>query len=137
MLQKGDIIWHKSFSFHDGGTPQDKFLILLNTPQKGEPFLFVLTTSQPKNKPQTQGCYPDAGYFVIDEKKEKTLPKRTWIKLYDIYEFDYVSLLKSSLQLKEIVNKEPLKEQTINEIINCIKRCKDIQKNHKLLILGR
>ena len=36
-----------------------------------------------------------------------------------------MELLKRSLQLKQIIHKESLSEQTINEIVNCIKRCID------------
>ena len=50
MDKKGEVIWHKSFPFPNGGEPKDKFLILLNTPDKGEPFLFALTTSKPKTQ---------------------------------------------------------------------------------------
>ena len=69
MDKKGEVIWHKSFPFSNGGEPKDKFLILLNTPDKEEPFLFALTTSKPKT--QTLGCHSDKGYFVIEGGKEK------------------------------------------------------------------
>ncbi|MEK6646998.1 MAG: hypothetical protein AABY84_10030 [Candidatus Firestonebacteria bacterium] len=132
MDKKGEVIWHKSFPFSNGGEPKDKFLILLNTPDKEEPFLFALTTSKPKT--QTLGCHSDKGYFVIEGGKEKVFPKRTWVKLFDIQEFDGMELLKRSLQLKQIIHKESLSEQTINEIVNCIKRCIDVPQNYKLII---
>ncbi|MFH1825320.1 MAG: hypothetical protein ABH873_08905 [Candidatus Firestonebacteria bacterium] len=119
MYQKGDVIWHKSFPFKNGGQPQDKFLILLNSPQKEDPFLFALTTSQSKNKPQTLSCHSNSGYFVIERGKEKVFPKQTWIKLFDIQAFNSAELLKRSLELKQIIHKESLTQQTINEIINC------------------
>jgi len=46
---RGAIYHHSKLLFHNGFTGK-KYLILLNTPREKEPYLFVKTTSQKKEK---------------------------------------------------------------------------------------
>ena len=62
MIFRGTILLHKNFIYEDG-TAGKKYLILLNTPKKNDPYLVVKTTSQRKNKPQTAGCIEDLSFF--------------------------------------------------------------------------
>jgi len=51
LQTRGTIYHHRKLVFHNGFIGK-KYLILLNTPGKNEPYLFVKTTSQKKDKPQ-------------------------------------------------------------------------------------
>jgi hypothetical protein len=61
-----------------------KYLILLNEPQKKDPFLFVKTTSQKKNKPESPGCNRPQSVFFIPARKTYFILD-TWVQLYQIY----------------------------------------------------
>ena len=69
--------------FQDGATGK-KYLILLNEPQKEDPFLFVKTTSQKKNRPETPGCIRPRSLFFIPARKTYFISD-TWVQLYEIY----------------------------------------------------
>jgi hypothetical protein len=58
--------------FHNGFTGK-KYLILLNTPGKKEPYLFVKTTSQKKDKPSTTGCTKERKNTLIKPHIHKRL----------------------------------------------------------------
>jgi hypothetical protein len=79
----GTIYLHKNLVFHDGETGI-KYLILLNEPQKKDPFLFVKTTSQKKNKPESPGCNRPQSVFFIPSRKTYFILD-TWVQLYQIY----------------------------------------------------
>ena len=85
MQARGAIYHHRQLVFHNGVTGK-KYLILLNTPGKNEPYLFVKTTSQKKDKPSTAGCIKKRSLFFIPAGKT-FFYKDTWVQLYDIYEF--------------------------------------------------
>ena len=56
----------------------------LNTPSKDEPYLFVKTTSQQKDKPLIPGCIEERSLFFIPVSKS-FFKENTWIELYERY----------------------------------------------------
>jgi len=132
-MRKGTILFHPRFEFTDGETGR-KYLIILNTPEirKSEPFLFCKTTSQSRNKPQTPGCHAEKNLYCIDAKFD-FFPKKTWAQFFEIFEIDYDEFIKQHFKLRLEVKGE-LKPQTINAIINCIKRSDDVSPYHLSLL---
>ncbi len=130
-LQRGAILYHTNFKFKNGETGK-KLLVLLNNPKGYEPYLFVKTTSQPKNKPEQEGCNIREGLFYI-RANTNFFKEDTWIQLYEIYEFDAVSVIKDGID-KYLTVINQLSEQSFNEIRNCIKALSDVSAYHKKLI---
>jgi len=125
---RGAIYHFKNFTFLDG-TSSDKFIILLNTPEKNDPCLFVPVTSKQWNKPKTEGCislhrvfFLPAGtaFFRLD----------SWVELYPVYEIESIDSNPNAT----IANQ--LKTAVIDEIVNCLLSCAgyDISGRHKKLL---
>jgi hypothetical protein len=74
---RGAIYHHSNLLFHNGFTGK-KYLILLNTPRGKEPYLFVKSTSQKKEKPSTPNCIKDRSLYFIPAGK-RFFKKDTWI----------------------------------------------------------
>jgi hypothetical protein len=101
-------------AYHDG-TIGKKYLILLNTPTKDEPYLFVKATSQKKNKPTTPGCIKNRSIFFIPVGKT-FFPKDTWIQLFEIYEIKPSDIDTD----KNITIEGSLDVKMIDDIVNCL-----------------
>jgi len=131
-MKKGDILYHTEFKFPDG-TTSDKLLVILNTPDPiKEPFLVCTTTSQSRNKPKTPGCHSKESLFFIKANHD-FFNKDTWLQFYQLYELDFKKLLKTKFDgLVKISGS--LKEQTINEVINCIRKSDDVSEYYLKLI---
>ena len=114
MQARGAIYHHRQLVFHNGFTGK-KYLILLNTPGKKEPYLFVKTTSQKKDKPSTAGCIKKRSLFFIPAGKT-FFPKDTWVQLYDIYEFSPKDIDTN----KDITVEGSLDAKMIDGIVNCL-----------------
>ena len=84
MILRGTIFLHNRFKFKNGDI-SNKYLILLNTPAKGEPYLLVKTTSQQKTKPKTPGCIKRMSVFFVPGRKA-FFPDDTWVQLFELYE---------------------------------------------------
>lgn len=130
MVVKGTIFHHKNFLFKNGEIGS-KLLFLLNTPGKHDPYLFVKTTSQKKDKPSTPGCIENRSLFFIPTKTT-FFEEPTWIQLYEIYEIassdaenDPHLTIVGSLDTKKT-----------DEIINCllVVQADDITPSHKKLL---
>lgn len=62
-MTKGTVLFHKEFSFEDGGVA-DKLLIILNTPSNGDPYICCKTTSKCKYNITKEGCHLNPlGYY--------------------------------------------------------------------------
>lgn len=83
MHVRGDIFRHRRLVFHDGGVG-DKLLILLNTPKGDEPYFFVKTTSQRKDKPADPGCIAWRSLFFVAAGRD-FFAKDTWVQLDQWY----------------------------------------------------
>lgn len=120
---RGSVYLHTDFQFPNGDKGR-KLLIQLNTPSQDEPYLFVQTTSQPKNRPATPGCIPHRSLFFVEANKP-FFDKNTWIQLHPVYEFDQAYLLQNSFRgdLQEVGT---IPKQKVNEIANCFKRIDDV-----------
>jgi hypothetical protein len=133
-LQKGEIFYHADFQFDNGGSAP-KLLVLLNVPRNNsEPYLFCKTTSNPEKKIFQIGCQPDKHMFYIP-KDTDFFNKNTWLELYYIAPFDAASVLKDSFS-KLLTSKGKLKDLTIRQIVNCIKRIKLSEVKYKEMIMN-
>ena len=114
MQARGAIYHHRKLVFHNGFTGK-KYLILLNTPGKDEPYLLVKTTSQKKGKPENPGCIKERSLFFIPAGKT-FFKKDTWVQLYDIYEISP----KDIDTTKDITVEGSLDAKMIDDIVNCL-----------------
>ncbi|MDL2122846.1 MAG: hypothetical protein LWX51_07125, partial [Deltaproteobacteria bacterium] len=114
MQIRGAIYHHSNLLFHNGFTGK-KYLILLNSPRGKEPYLFVKTTSQKKEKPSTPNCIKDRSLYFIPAGK-RFFKKDTWIQLYEIY-----TIFSNDIDnKKEITVEGSLDAETIDDIVNCL-----------------
>jgi hypothetical protein len=114
LQTRGAIYHHNKLVFHNGFTGK-KYLILLNTPVKNEPYLFVKTTSQKKDKPSTPGCIKEHSLFFVPVGKT-SFKKDTWVQLYEIYEI----LPRDIDTSKEISIVGNMDHKMIDAIVNCL-----------------
>lgn len=134
-MEKGEIFLHRDFKFANGGSKQ-KFLVLLYAPaRKDQPYLFCLTTSQEKKKSFKEGCQPNRSLFFIPKNKEY-FNENTWLQLFSIYPIEAHSVVQDSL-LGYMERKDKLQELTIRQLMNCIKKSKDVEENYQKLILEK
>lgn len=132
-MQKGEIYSHKNFKFKNGGT-SEKLLVLLYIPKKkSRPYLFCLTTSQSKRKSFKEGCQPDRSLFFLPKNKE-FFEKNTWLQLNEIYPMDAPSVLQDSMA-NYMRREAMLKDLTIRQIMNCIKKLIDVEEEYQEWIL--
>ena len=135
MLGKGSILFHRKFSFKNGEIGE-KLLITLNNPDPvKEPYLVCRVTSQEKNKIKTFGCQEEKSLFFLPAKGDFFM-KDTWIQLSDIYSIERAGLIKDHLS-GHLEIKGNLKDLTIRQLMNCIKKCPDITERDKTLIFKR
>lgn len=130
MQARGSVYLHKNMRFPNGGMA-DKYLVLLNTPSKKEPYLFVKTTSQQKNKPKNSGCIKKFGLYYISPG-ETLFPKHTWIQLYPIFEIQ-PNRINNNPDVKKVGD---LDHKKIDDIVNCLFLTHDIDilPSHRKLL---
>ena len=114
MQTRGAIYHHNELVFHNGVVGK-KYLILLNTPAKNEPYLFVKTTSQKKDKPATPGCIKERSLFFIPAGKT-FFKLDTWVQLYEIYPIQPKDIDTD----KNITIKDQIEVKMIDDIVNCL-----------------
>ena len=134
-MNKGTILFHKNFLFSDGNTGE-KLIIILNVPKNKEPFLVCRTTSKSQfyiNKHiNKRGCYSDKNIYYIDANFD-WFRENTWIQFYELFELDTAGFLndhfKGNLEIKGC-----LRTETIQAIVNCIKKSEDVSNYHMRLL---
>lgn len=101
--------------FYNGGV-SNKYLVLLNTPVKNEPYLFVKTTSQQKFRSENQGCIIKEKCFYINPGLSY-FQKPTWVLLHEIY-----PMKASDIDQNKDVElmKEELSHDLIEKIVDCL-----------------
>lgn len=114
MQLRGAIYHHRNLVFHNGFVGK-KYLILLNTPSKNEPYLFVKTTSQQKGKPATPGCIKERSLFFIPAGKT-FFKQDTWVQLFEIYAIIPMDIDRD----KHITIEGRLDVRIIDNIVNCL-----------------
>lgn len=114
MHLRGVIFHHKQLIFHNGFVGK-KYLILLNTPSGDEPYLFVKTTSQKKDKPTNRGCIKKRSLFFIPAG-ETFFRKDTWVQLFERYPIPPKDIESDS----NISVEGQLDEKIIDDIVNCL-----------------
>lgn len=114
MQTRGTIYHHKQLVFHNGFIGK-KYLILLNTPTKKEPYIFVKTTSQQKNRPIKTGCIKEKSLFFIPAGKT-FFKKNTWVQLYELYPIPSEDIDS----MADITVEGGLDVKIIDEIVNCL-----------------
>ena len=134
-MEKGTILFHEKFRFVDGELGE-KLLIILNTPDpKVESYLLCRVTSQEKNKPKIFGCQEDLSLFFLPANHD-FFEKDTWIQLYEIFPFDAAALIQDHFN-KQLNVLGKLKDLTIRQLMNCIRKVKDISLRHRDMILRK
>ena len=114
MQTRGAIYHHRQLVFHNGFTGK-KYLVFLNTPTKKEPYIFVKTTSQQKNRPTKPGCIQDKSLFFIPSG-ETFFKKNTWVQLYELYPIPPEDIDS----MDEITLEGSLDVEIIDDIANCL-----------------
>ena len=114
MQTRGTIYHHRQLVFHNGFTGK-KYLILLNTPTKNEPYIFVKTTSQQINRPTKPGCIKEKSLFFIPAGKT-FFKKNTWVQLYELYPIPPEDIDS----MDEITLEGNLDVKIIDDIVNCL-----------------
>jgi hypothetical protein len=118
---RGNVYFHSKFGFHDGGEGK-KLIILLNSPSSADPYLFVKTTSERKNKPYTVGCIHSHKVFFVRCDGKHCFRLDTWVQLHDLYEFEPASIVKDAWARDlKIIGK--IEYVLVNQIVNCLIRC--------------
>lgn len=131
MQARGAVYHHSQMVFRNGFIGK-KYLVLLNTPGKNEPYLFLKTTSQKKNKPSIPGCIIEHNIFFIPAGK--TIFKLdTWVQLHERYEYTPqeidsnrdITVVEGSLDAK-----------MIDDIVKCLLKAQkdDLPPIHKELL---
>jgi len=111
---RGTIFHHRQLVFHNGFVGK-KYLILLNTPSKNEPYIFVKTTSQQKGKPTKIGCIKSHSTFFMPAGKT-FFPKDTWVQLFELYPIPAADINNSN----GISIVGGLNAKMIDDIVNCL-----------------
>lgn len=109
----GTIFHHPKFEYSDG-VIGNKLIILLNTPTKDEPYLFLKTTSKQKSKLSIPGCIKSHSLFFIEGGK--VFPLDTWVQLDEVYPMRCVDFERN----KNIQIKGSLDANMIKAIIDCL-----------------
>jgi len=134
-LKKGSILFHTRFEYTNGEIGE-KLLIGLNEPDPAkEPYLLCRVTSQEKGKTRTFGCQEEFSLFFLPAGHD-FFEKNTWIQLHELFEFEANTLLKDRFD-GSVNPLGQLKELTLRQLMNCIKKIKDISVKHKKMILGK
>ncbi len=114
MQTREAIYHHRQLVFHNGDTGK-KYLVLLNTPSKSEPYIFVKTTSQKKNRPAKPGCIKEKSLFFIRAGKT-FFAKDTWVQLYELYPISPEDIDS----MDEITLEGSLDVKLIDDIVSCL-----------------
>ena len=130
-MHKGTILYHQAFQFQNGEVSK-KLLIILNAPQKDEPYLCCKTTSKQKYNIDREGCHSSKNIYVINPNTD-WFKEKTWVQFHELYEFEASKFLKDHFDGKLEV-KGTLKANTIAAIINCVKRSEDVSIYHLTLL---
>lgn len=108
-----------------------KYIILLNTPGPNDPYLFVKTTAQKKDKPSKPGCIENRSLFFIPAKTT-FFESDTWIQLHEIYSITPDVVIKDS----DITEEGSFDLKLIEKIVNCLFLSSedDISPDHRRLL---
>ncbi|HBE40305.1 MAG TPA: hypothetical protein DDW27_03730 [Bacteroidales bacterium] len=130
-MNKGAILFHRDFQFHNGQSGE-KLIIVLNTPKDKEPYLCCKTTSKQKFNIDKEGCHSPKNVYVINSTID-WFKVKTWVQFHELYEFEPQKFLQAHFKgVLEI--KGELKESTVNAIRNCIRRSEDVSIYHLSLL---
>jgi hypothetical protein len=130
-MQKGTVVFCRDFVFDDGAV-DPKLLIILNDFKEGYTHIAVLITSIQGNYPFSTGCHASRNVFVIEEHND-FFTKRTYVQINRIVEYD-PQVLQKKISTKRIKIEHILKEETINRIIECVKKSIDVEINYLKII---
>ena len=124
MFKAGEILHYINFPFVDGKRVNKLFIVLHDlTPDNIS--VFAITTSQEKHfKDATIGCNENYKCFVISSNRESMFPKTTYVKLEQLYPFEYTYIEKN--YFNGVIKKCGfLSEECFNEILSCLKKLSD------------
>jgi hypothetical protein len=130
-VDKGTILFHSNLTFKDG-QPGEKLLIILNTPADNEPYLCCKTTSKQKYGIDIPGCHSSKNIFVLEANSDYFF-QRTYVQFHELYEFNKKEMLREHFA-GNLQRKDRLGGNTINAIVNCVRKSVDVLKYHKELL---
>lgn len=130
-MQAGTALFFKDFRFKDGGI-SDKLVIVLNTPQKDQPYLLCPTTSKQHHRKSQLGCHSEANYFYVDENQDN-FDVNTWILFHVIYEKESSELLSEKFRGK-LYRMFDLDTNLWDAVRNCILKSGDIELDYLEMI---
>ncbi len=130
-MPRGTVYHCVDFEFPDGAEA-DKYLVLLNEPKEDEPYIFCTTTSRSKNKSPRPGCDPDLSLFMLKGRHD-FFPVDTWLQLFRLWAFGFKKFLDHAMRRK-MQEERQLRTETIGQIVNCVKICKDVSGYHRQLV---
>lgn len=132
-MKKGEVVCSPRYQFPNGSI-SDKYLIILNDPGPGEPYLILLSTSQERSyRVKNPGCHSKQGYYVINKGVDFFYADFTWIPFETLREFTLKDELSESWK-GNLIPKAILKPTTIQAIINCLKQSDHITKHRAALL---
>jgi len=132
---RGKILFHTNFSFKNGEFGK-KLIIVLNEPRTtNEPYLVFRVTSNSEGKPNSFGCHARYSLFFLPAGLD-FFHHDTWIQLHEVFSFEASDFLDDHFQGKLKVLGQ-LKESTIKQLLDCIKKITDIDEDYKTLILKK
>lgn len=130
-FKKGQILYHRK---HEYGK---KFLVVLNNTgtSKEDECIYCLTTSTYGRKEQPP-CDHIHGHFFVPVNEYEFFDRKTWLLLDDVNSATVGDIIED-VNRGEIVTGERqfLSEQTVRELINCIKKLMDIDTDYYDLII--
>lgn len=116
MIVRGAVFLHEEFEFKDGFSGI-KRIVLLNTPKNTDNYLFVKTTSQKKDKPETPGCLAHpSSLFYIPEGRAAPFPLNTWVQFHELYPMTPDSIIGN----ERVRRLGTLDVKMIDDIVNCL-----------------
>jgi hypothetical protein len=130
---RGTVFLYYSFPFVDGEA-RDKFFIILNDPGPSDIIVTCITTSQPDNRPDSEGCHHNHNLYVLNPNSD-FFPKKTWVQFYRVFKFGQ-EIFRKAIQNRDIDQVATLNPLTVRAIIDCIKRSEDIPYYDMQLIQG-
>lgn len=130
-MDRGSILLYKNLPFENGITGDNKYLIILNTPKNvSESYLCCKPTSKKQHNIDNQGCYSSKNIYVLNASQD-FFPLKTWVQFHRFWEIKVDDILFNNRNVQKVGQ---LKTQTINAIINCVKKSDDISSYQSSLL---
>jgi hypothetical protein len=130
-MRAGDVVFHRDFAFHDGGTA-DKYLVVVGA--TSSIVLLAKTTSQGKRYRNDHGCQP-GNYFPAFLLTAGCcfLPKNTWICFSEFYEFSLERLQQRMVE-GQVYRAGMLSDELTHAVQHCAMGCFDLTRAQEAIV---